>query len=93
MDWYGKLLSNRGMPRFLLEIHLQFLYEELIKTNPDKTKQYSKLIKSAEELKKKRQFYISQERSDFHASNFNNKMESQLLAHIIEQGKSYYQLL
>ena len=48
LDWLGKLLSNRGMPRYLLEIHLQFLFDELVKVNPAKRAQYQKLIIAVE---------------------------------------------
>jgi hypothetical protein len=51
IKWLGKLLSNRGIPQFLLENHLELLFSELITSVPNNYDKYIKLNKAAEHIK------------------------------------------
>jgi len=44
-------LSNRGMPSWILEVHLRVLYRQLIRTIPANAQKYVTLIRSAERLR------------------------------------------
>lgn len=41
--WLGRVLAARGMPQWLLERHLDTLYEELVAAVPDRQPQYATL--------------------------------------------------
>jgi hypothetical protein len=57
--WLGGLLSNRGMPRLLLEKHLIVLYRQLVRVAPDKAVSFEKLCEAAGELGHARSRYVS----------------------------------
>ena len=48
--WLGQVLAARGMPRLLLETHLELLYEELTSAVPEKQAAYQKLWNAARQL-------------------------------------------
>ena len=52
--WLGGVLSGRGIPRIVLEIHLGQLYHELCRINPPAETQYKKLIVAADHLRERR---------------------------------------
>ncbi len=58
VEWLGRVLANRGMPRITLESQLQLLYEELVSAVPENDERYSTLKKAAIKLKKERLAYI-----------------------------------
>jgi hypothetical protein len=60
VNWLGVLLASRGMPRWLLEVHLVYLYEELAASIPMRRGKYRKLLKAAETLRAERETWISQ---------------------------------
>ncbi|CCG40458.1 hypothetical protein PHAMO_200043 [Magnetospirillum molischianum DSM 120] len=60
IKWLGVLLASRGMPRWLLESHLDLLYDELSATIPKRRVKYRKLLKAAEVLREARHDWISQ---------------------------------
>jgi hypothetical protein len=49
--WLRNVLSNRGMPSWILEVHLRVLYRQLIRTIPANAQKYVTLIRSAERLR------------------------------------------
>lgn len=51
VQWLGRVLATRGMPRLLLERHLEILYEELAAAVPQERTRYEKLLRSAEMLR------------------------------------------
>jgi len=63
IKWLGVLLASRGMPRWLLECHLDLLYDELSAAIPKRRVKYRKLVKAAEVLREARHDWIAQ--SDF----------------------------
>jgi heme oxygenase len=60
VEWLGRVLANRGMPRITLERQLELLYQELSATTPAKIEQYKGLLKAAEKLKAERLNIISE---------------------------------
>jgi len=50
IEWLGRLLAVRGMPRIMLQVQLEMLVEELGKAVPAKRKEYEKLLFAANEL-------------------------------------------
>jgi heme oxygenase len=54
VEWLGRVLGNRGMPRITLERQLELLYEELAAAIPAKIDQYKGLLEAAESLKGER---------------------------------------
>jgi heme oxygenase len=52
VEWLGRVLANRGMPRITLERQLELLYEELTATVP--AKRYTSLLEAASSLKSER---------------------------------------
>lgn len=56
--WLGGLLATRGMPRILLQRHLELLYEELILRVPEKQDRYAKLLAAADRLAEARRARI-----------------------------------
>lgn len=61
IDWLGSTLSSRGMPRLLLESHLEFLREELTRSVPDPRSRFQRLRQLAEALRAQRRAQISDE--------------------------------
>jgi heme oxygenase len=45
--WLGRLLASRGMPQWMLELHLEVLYQELVAAVPEKQATYAKLLLAA----------------------------------------------
>lgn len=50
--WLGRVLAGRGMPRWILERHIEIVVEELVKAVPDRD--YSRLTEAAEQLRSER---------------------------------------
>ncbi len=49
--WLGRVLASRGMPRYLLELHLEVLHTELVAAVPAKTAIYDPLLGAAASLR------------------------------------------
>jgi hypothetical protein len=58
--WLARVLANRGMPRWLMEVHLEILSEELTSALPGRASNYSKLQLAAQMLRDERQTVIPQ---------------------------------
>jgi hypothetical protein len=54
VEWLGRVLGNRGMPRITLERQLELLYEELVKAVPTKIDRFEGLRAAAKKLKDER---------------------------------------
>ncbi len=63
--WLARILANRGIPRWLMEMHLDLLVTELTAAVPDRAAEYFKLHCAAQVLREERLAAISQ--SDFDA--------------------------
>ncbi|MGK2905969.1 MAG: biliverdin-producing heme oxygenase [Desulfuromonadales bacterium] len=60
VEWLGRVLGNRGMPRITLERQLELLHDELAAAVPEKLNQYSGLLEAAGKLKGERFKCISE---------------------------------
>lgn len=58
VEWLGRVLANRGMPRVTLERQLELLYEELTAAIPENAGTYERLLEAAESIRKERRHYI-----------------------------------
>lgn len=56
--WLGSVLAARGMPRWLLELHLGALHGELVRTIPDLAPAYANLLTGAEWLATERRAHV-----------------------------------
>ncbi len=65
VNWLAELLSCRGMPRWLMESHLDLLCEELSKAVPARLARHQKLLRASPALRSARQTRIGQ--ADFEA--------------------------
>lgn len=50
VEWLGRVLANRGMPRITLERQLELLYGELAAALPEEREQYTGLLEAAGNL-------------------------------------------
>ena len=48
--WLRNVLSNRGMPSWILEVHLRVLHRHLVRTIPENKQKYASLLSSARML-------------------------------------------
>ena len=54
IEWLGRVLGNRGMPRITIERQLELLYEELVLAVPAEREKYAGLLEAAAYLKAER---------------------------------------
>jgi heme oxygenase len=60
VEWLGVVLASRGIPRILLQRHLELLYEELMTRMPaQRAANYRKLLAAADHLAEQRRTVIS----------------------------------
>ena len=62
--WLGTVLASRGMPRLLLERHLEILHAELSRAVPDRAESYAGLLEGARALRERRLAHLSDEAMD-----------------------------
>lgn len=60
VNWLAEILSCRGMPRWLMESHLDLLCEELSKAVPARVSRHRKLVRAARSLRLARQVKVNQ---------------------------------
>ncbi len=71
VSWLAGLLAARGMPTWLMEVHLGLLHEELRTRVPQGSLRYAKLRRAATRLRKLRCARMAQEDFDALAAEFN----------------------
>lgn len=71
--WLARLLANRGMPRWLMEVHLDILVDELSAAIPEKRNKHAKLHQASAVLRDERQSVIAQNESDCLVAGFVEK--------------------
>lgn len=76
--WIGEMLACRGMPRLMVEVHLDLLYEELIVERPSRAPRYRKLRLAADHLRKARHRWIVQGDFDSLAQTFERTSDGTL---------------
>ena len=68
--WLAGVLANRGMPRWLMEAHLELLQEDLCAAVPERAPLYLKLGQAAQVLREARQRWIRQSEFEGMAAAF-----------------------
>ena len=58
--WLGTVLSARGMPRWMLEHHLELLADELTHARPEDAARYERLRACARALRDRRQAHVDE---------------------------------
>jgi heme oxygenase len=54
VEWLGRVLGNRGMPRITLERQLELLHEQLCAAAPEQSARYAGLLIAADRLREER---------------------------------------
>lgn len=72
--WLGRVLSSRGMPQWMLELHLDVLHEELVEALPEKQTAYAVLTQTARALREMRRAHISDDVFQTLAATFDRQV-------------------
>lgn len=86
LRWLGTLLAARGMPRWLLETHLNALYEELVAEVPDKDAAYRNLRHVARLFTQERRGHVDDATTSSLAAAFDRRVGPDLSASLPEAG-------
>jgi len=86
VEWLGRVLGNRGMPRIILERQLELLYEELALATPTKTELYKGLLAAAIKLKAERLSFIPEKVFSDLAREFHLATEGELQGRLKRTG-------
>lgn len=78
VEWLGRVLGNRGMPRITLEQQLILLHKELVSALPEKQNHYASLLDTAYHLKAERLQRISEIRFNYLCLQFDLVAETLL---------------
>ena len=78
VEWLGRVLANRGMPRITLERQLELLYGELAAALPEKREHYKGLLEAAESLARERFRHIPEPAFSSLAEEFRDASDSEL---------------
>lgn len=78
VEWLGRVLANRGMPRITLERQLELLYAELAAVYPEKVEQYKGLLEAALSLQRERLAFIPEPSFSALARKFNIATDGEL---------------
>jgi hypothetical protein len=70
ITWLGRVLAARGMPRFLLECHLEVLHDQLTAFVPERATAYDALRRIVAELANERRTLLSDAESNALAREF-----------------------
>lgn len=68
--WLAGVLGSRGMPRWLMETHLEILADELAAAIPDRAVEFGKLRDAAAALRRERHAVLPEEVFAAHATAF-----------------------
>jgi hypothetical protein len=86
IGWLGRVLAARGMPRWLLEQHLDVLYEELVTAIPEQQEVYLRLKQSAAVLHEQRCRYLNDQALAAFIAAFDNQVGDEWSARLPETG-------
>lgn len=74
IKWLWNILSNRGMPGIILEVHLRFLYRQLCLSVPDAKPKHSGLLASADQIRLVSEAVISDDQCERLTVDFSRGM-------------------
>ena len=86
LRWLGTLLAARGMPRWLLETHLDALYEELVAEAPEKQGAYETLRQVARAFAAERGGHVDDATIAALAAEFDRRVGPEWAARLPETG-------
>ncbi|MDX6300912.1 MAG: hypothetical protein QOF53_2126 [Nocardioidaceae bacterium] len=86
LRWLGALLAARGMPRWLLEEHLEVLHDELVAAVPEKRSDYDELLRIATLFRDERRSHLDETTSSEVAQAFHRRVGSTAAAELPEAG-------
>jgi hypothetical protein len=86
LRWLGALLAARGMPRLLLEIHLEALHAELRAAEPERRAAYDPLLHVAAVFRQERLSHLDEATSRELAQSFDRRVGSDSVAKLPEAG-------
>jgi hypothetical protein len=86
LRWLGGLLAARGMPRWLLEEHLEVLHAELVAALPEKRTDYDQLLRIAGLFRDERRSHLDEATSSELARAFDRRVGSTAAAGLPEAG-------
>jgi len=87
VQWLGRVLGNRGIPRITLERQLEILYEELLSNYPERRDIYSGLLEAASSLKAERLSYIDDTTFKGLSSDFSMATEGEICGRFQRTGE------
>jgi hypothetical protein len=76
LRWLGALLAARGMPRWLLEVHLENLHAELVAAVPEKRTSYDTLLRMSMMFREERFSHLDETTSAELAETFDRHLGS-----------------
>jgi hypothetical protein len=85
--WLGNVLSSRGMPRWLLERHMEILHDELVVARPEDSACYDLLRQGADLLRRRRERYIPQAEAEVLERDFLARADRDWAARLPEMGR------
>lgn len=74
LRWLGTVLAARGMPRWLLEVHLETLHAELVAAVPEKRTSYDALLRAAAMFRDERLAHLDEATSSELAETFDRRL-------------------
>lgn len=87
VQWLGRVLAARGMPRLLLERHLELLHDELAAAVPEERPRYEKLLRSVEMFRSLRRAVLSDEALHALAAEFDARVGAEWSARLPRTGE------
>lgn len=86
LRWLAALLAARGMPRWLLEVHLETLHAELVAEVPEKRTAYDVLLRVAARFRDERLSHLDEATSSELAETFDRRLGSSSRRELPEAG-------
>lgn len=87
VGWLGRMLAARGMPRFLLEDHLELLHLRLCEVLPERSEHYAVLRSAAHVLRDARREHLPQHEHDALAEEFERAVGSDERGYLPRMGE------
>jgi heme oxygenase len=84
--WLGRVLASRGMPQWMLERHLDVLYEELVAHVPEKQAAYTTLRDAAHLLRELRRRHLGDAQFNTLRADFDRRVGREWAARLPHTG-------
>ncbi len=87
VEWLGRVLVNRGMPRITLERQLELLYEELKSAQPGRLDDWQGLLEAARHLRLQRERHLPDHKFNDLARRFSEATDNEQQGRFANTGK------